>query len=128
MLENRFFAGVIAGIPISLLCLGYVAVRRDVVVQRFTEIGGSDALSPGAAAALAFIAAAAIGPGLGLAGAVVYGWLPSEGAYIALAVVLATLLSVAAVASRTPLTVEKVVLNCAVAIALGVVAPRLVAG
>jgi hypothetical protein len=43
-------------------------------------------------------------------------------------VVLATLFSVAALAARTPMMVEQVVLNCAVAIALGTFAPRLVAG
>lgn len=128
MLNNPFLAGVIAGIPISLLCLGYVAVRRDEVVRLFTEGSGSEALSPGAATALAFGAAACIGPGLGLLAAFVHGWLPSEGAYVALALALATLFSVAAVASRTPLMVEKVVLNFAVAIALGVVAPRLIGG
>jgi len=128
MFENRFLASAIAGIPISLLCLGYVAARRDAVVHLFTEGDGSASLSPGAAAALAFVAAACIGPGLGLIAALVRGWLPSEGAFLALAVVLATLFSVAAVASRTPIMVEKVVLNCAVVIALGIVAPRLVAG
>lgn len=128
MLDNRFLAGVIAGIPISLLCLGYVAVRRDEMVALFTEGGGSEALSPAAASVLALVAAACIGPGLGLLAAFVHGWLPSEAAYTALALGLATLLSVVAVASRTPLMVEKVVLNYAVAIALGVVAPRLVAG
>ena len=127
MLNNPFLAGAIAGIPISLLCLGYVAVRRDEVVRLFTE-GGSEALSPGAATAIAFGAAACIGPGLGLLAAFVHGWLPSESAYVALALALATLFSVAAVASRTPLMVEKVVLNYAVAIALGVVAPRLIVG
>ena len=128
MLENRFLVGVIAGIPISLLCLGYVAARRDRVVAVFTEGGGSEGLSRAAASALAFGAAACIGPGLGLLAAFVYGWLPSEGAYVALALGLATLFSVVAVASRTPLVVEKVVLNYTVAIVLGVVAPRLVIG
>jgi hypothetical protein len=128
MLDNRFLAGAIAGIPISLLCLAYVAVRRDAVVALFTEGGGSEVLSPGVATGLAFGTAALIGPGLGLAAALVHGWLPSEGAYVAVALGLATLLSVVAVASRTPLMVEKVVLNYAVAIALGVVAPRLIVG
>ena len=128
MFESRLLASVVAGIPVSLLCLAYVAVRRDEVVRLFTEADTSGALSPGAATALAFFVAAAIGPGLGLASAVVYSWLPSEGLYLALALGLATLFTVAAVATRTPLMAEKVVLNFAVAIALGVVAPRLVAG
>jgi hypothetical protein len=44
-----------------------------------------------------------------------------------LAAARAGALSVLAIVSRIPLMVEKVVLNCAVAIALCVVAPRLVA-
>jgi len=127
MFENRLLAGMVAGLPISLLCLGYVAVRRDEVVLLLTE-GSSDALSPGTATGLAVVAAASIGPAHGLAAAVVHGWLPSEGSYLALAVVLATLLSVAAVVARTPMMVEKIVLNYAVAIMLGFVAPRLAAG
>jgi hypothetical protein len=127
MLENRILAGIVAGIPISLLCLAYVALRRDHVVALFAGGEGPEALSPPAASALAFGTAAAIGPALGLLAALVYGWLPSEGAYVALALGLATLLSVVALASRTPLMVEKVVLNCAVALMLGIVAPRLVA-
>lgn len=34
MFENPFIAGAIPGIPVSLLCLGYVLVRRDEVVRR----------------------------------------------------------------------------------------------
>lgn len=127
MLENRFLVWVIAGIPISLLCLGYVALRRDTVMALLTAGDGSEALPPAAASALAFGTAAAIGPGLGLLAALVYGWLPSEATYTTLALGLATLLSVVALASRTPLMVEKVVLNYVVALVLAVVAPRLVA-
>jgi hypothetical protein len=127
MFENRFVAGVAAGIPISLLCLGYLAVRRNEVVRLFAE-GGSDALSPAAATALAVVAAAAVGPGFGLVATVVRGWMPSDASYLALAAMLATLFSVAAVIARTPMMVEKVVLNYAVALMLGFVAPRLVAG
>jgi hypothetical protein len=127
MFENRVLVGIIAGIPISLLCLAYVALRRDTVVALFAGGDGSDALSPTAASALAFGTAAAIGPGLGLLAALVYAWLPSEGAFVALALGVATLLSVLAVASRTPLMAEKIVLNYVVALMLGVLAPRLVA-
>jgi hypothetical protein len=126
MLENRFLVGIVAGIPISLLCLGYVALRRDAVVAQFAAGDGSEALSPQAASALVFGTAVAIGPGLGLLAAFVHGWLPSEAAYTALAIGLATLLSVVALASRTPMMLEKIVLNCAVALLLGVLAPRLV--
>jgi hypothetical protein len=126
--DNRLLAAVIACIPVSMLCLGYVVARRDRVARAFVEADRSASLSPGAAEALAFLIAASIGPGLGVAAAVAWGLLPSEGAYVVLAAALAAVLSVVALVSRTPLMVEKVVLNCAVAIALCVVAPRLAAG
>lgn len=126
MFESRVLASVIAGIPISLVCLGYVAVRRDEVVRLFSE-GGSDALDPRAATALALVAAVSVGPGLGLAAGFVQSWLPSQESYLAVAVALAVLLSLAAIATRTPMMVEKLVLNGAVMFALGFVAPRLVA-
>jgi hypothetical protein len=47
--------------------------------------------------------------------------------YIALAFGLATLMSLGALVSRTPMTPEKIVLNYAVALMLGLVATRLVA-
>lgn len=128
MFENRFVAGVVAGLPVSLLCLGYLAVRRDAVVAMFTDGGGSDALSPQAAASLAVAAAIAVGPGLGLLAAVVWGWVPEAGTYLAMALILATLFSVAAVVTRTPMAAEKIVLNYAVALMLGFVAPRLAVG
>jgi len=128
MIESHLLAGVVAGIPISLLCLAYVAVRRDAVVALFAEGGGSKALSPGVATGLAFGTVAAIGPGLGMAAALVHGWLPSVAAHTTLALSLATLLSVVAVAFRTSLLVEKIALNDAVAIDLDVVAPRPVVG
>lgn len=127
MFDNRLVAGMVAGIPISLLCLGYIAVRHDHVVRLFAEGGSPDALSPQAATALAVAAALAVGPGLGLAAAVARGWVPSGEAYLAMALAIATLLSIAAVAARTPMTAEKVVLNYAAAIMFGVVAPRFLA-
>ncbi len=123
MFDNRFVAGFVAGVPISLLCLAYVLLRRDAVVAMFTN--GSDALSSEAATVLTFSTAVLIGPTLGLLAAFVYGVLPSRNTYLGIAFVLATLMSLAAVASRTPLTAEKVVLNYSVALALGVLMPRL---
>lgn len=127
MFESRVLATVVAGIPISLMCLAYLAVRREQVVLLFTEGSGSEALTPTAATVLAVLTAVAIGPGLGLAAAFVRGWMPSDTVYIALAFGLATLMSLAALAARAPMTGEKIVLNYAVALMLGLVATGLVA-
>jgi hypothetical protein len=85
-------------------------------------------MSPTAATALAFATATCIGPGLGLLAALVRGWVPSDGAYFALAAALATLVSVAPIAARTPLMVEKIALNYAVTLVLGLAVPLLAAG
>ncbi len=125
MIENRLLAGAVSGLPISLLCLAYVLVRREAVVAAFTA--GPDAMPAGAATALAFGTAIFMGPALGVAASLVLEQMPSETSYLGLALALATLMTVAAIAQRTPLMVEKVVLNYAVALVLGVGIPRLLA-
>lgn len=127
MFENRFLAGVLAGLPVSLLCIGYVLARREAVVAAVLDGADSQAFSPDAAAVLMLFAGAAIGPGLGLLAALVYGIVPSEQVYLGLALVLATAFSLAAVATHTPMAVEKVVLNYTVAACLGLLLPQLVA-
>jgi len=127
MFDNRFLAGVVAGLPVSLLCLGYLLARRDHVLAVLTEGGGSGSLPPDVATVLLVGAGLAIGPGLGLAAAAVYGLAPSEQLYVGLALVLATLFTVGAIAARTPMAAEKIVLNYAVAGCLGLLMPRLLA-
>ncbi len=126
MIESRVLAGAVVGLPISLLCLAYAALRREATVAVF-EGSGSDALSPQAATVLVFATATFIGPALGIAAALVYGWVPADVPWLGLALGLATLMSVLALATRMPLTVEKVVLNYAVALILGGALPRLIA-
>ncbi len=125
MIENRFLAGLVAGIPISALCLAYVAVRRDAVVELFTAGQGEAAVSSEATTLAVIAGSIAIGPALGLLAAGVRGFLPSETSYVALAFGLATVMTVAALAMRTPMAVEKSVLNYAVAGSLGLLLPRL---
>ena len=125
MIDNRYLAGLAAGIPISLVCLAYVLLRRDAVVEAFTS-GGGGTMSTGAATALAIAAAVCIGPGLGLAAAFVYGLIGAQLQYVLLAFGLATLMSVAALVSRTPLMIEKMVLNYVVAVTLGLLMPWLI--
>jgi hypothetical protein len=124
VIDNRYLAGLAAGIPISLVCLAYALLRRDAVVEAFTS-GGGGTMSTGTATALAIAAAVCIGPGLGLAAAVVYGLIGAQQQYALLAFGLATLMSVAALVSRTPLMIEKIALNYVVALTLGLLMPWL---
>ena len=66
-----------------------------------------------------------MGPLLGLLAALVFGWLPSRTAYLGLALGLATLMSIAAIASRTPMMGAKIVLNYVVALTFGLLLPRM---
>ena len=125
MFENRFLAGIVAGLPVSLLCVAYLVARRDAVLAVLTEGTDTSTLSPEAWTALMLAAGVVIGPALGFLAAFVYGAVPSDHVYLALAFVLATAFSLAAVATHTPMAVEKVVLNYAVAVCLGLVLPRL---
>jgi hypothetical protein len=126
MIENHYLAGVVAGVPISLLCLAYLLLRRDAVVKVFSS--GDNPMPEQAATVLAFGMAVFVGPVLGLAAAFVFDWLDSEQQFALIAFSLATLLSVAALVSRTPLMIEKIVLNYAVAAALGLLMPGLIPG
>ncbi len=124
MIENRILAGAIVGIPISLVCLAYVLVRRETVVAAFTS--GADPMPADAASALAFGTAVFLGPVLGVAAGFVLDRMPSQEAYLGLALGAATLMSIAAIASHTPMPVEKIVLNYLVAAVFGLALPRLV--
>jgi len=105
----------------------YVLARRDAVVA--TVLGDADGstLSPAATTALMLGAAATIGPFLGLFAALVYGAMPSDQVYLALAFGMATVLTIAALLGHTPMMAEKTVLNYAVAASLGLLLPRLLA-
>ena len=54
MFESRFLAGIVAGLPISLLCVGYVLARRAAVVA--TMLDGADGATLSASAATALMA------------------------------------------------------------------------
>jgi hypothetical protein len=123
MIDDRYLAGLVAGIPLSFVSLAYVLLRRSAVVDAFATSGNG--MSTEAATVMAFATAVLYGPGLGLIAAAVYERMPSEQQYLLLAFGLATVMTVAALVSRTPLMVEKIVLNYAFAICLGLLMPWL---
>jgi hypothetical protein len=126
MIENHHLAGILAGSLISVLCLTYVVLRRELIVRVLA--GGDHSLPEAAATVLAFGAAAFVGPVLGIVAASVFDRMDSEPQYVLVAFGLATLMSANALASKTSLLGEKIVLNYALAVALGILMPRLIAG
>ncbi len=128
MSANRFVVGVAAGLVISAIGLVYAFVRKEQMVAMFMQADqDGKAMSAKAATWLPFASMLFMGPLLGLLAALVYGWLPSRTAYLGLALGLATLMSIAAVASRAPLMRSKIALNYIVALTFGLLLPRLAA-
>jgi len=129
MVTNRFVVGALAGLIISAAGMLYALMRREQMVQLFMQPGeGGEAMSASAATWMVYGSMLFVGPFLGLLAALVYGWLPSRTAYLALALGLATLMSIGAFVSRTPMVGPKVVLNYLVAVVFGILLPKLAAG
>jgi len=104
MLTNRFVAGAVAGVAVSAIGLAYALVRKDRMVAMFMQPDGEGAgMSAQAATWMLFGSMLFMGPCLGLLAALVYAWLPSRTAYLGLALGVATLMSIGAIVSRTPM-------------------------
>jgi hypothetical protein len=126
MFTNRFVVGVVVGLAISAIGLVYALLRKDQMMAMFMQAGEEGAaMSARAATWLLFGSMLFMGPFLGVLAALVYGWLPSRTAYLALALGLATLMSIGALVSRTPMMGAKVALNYLVALTFGLLLPRL---
>ena len=128
MAANRFVVGAVAGLAISAIGLVYALLRRDQMVAMFMQVDQEGAgMSAQAAKWTVFGSMLFMGPFLGLLAALVYGWLPSRAGYLGLALGLATVMSIGAVASRTPMMGAKIILNYLVALTFGLLLPRLAA-
>jgi len=126
MMNNRFVAGVVAGLAISAVGRIYSLVRKDKMVGLFMQGGeGEPAMSASAASWMLFGSMLFMGSFRGMLAALVYGWLPSRTAYLGLALGLATLMSIGVIVGRTPMMGAKIVMNYLVAIVFGVLLPRL---
>lgn len=124
---NRFVAGLVAGIPLALI--GVIAMLiwgRGMVasLKTSTDTGMTDDqwfyLMLGGIAAMPFL--------YGLISALIYGWIGSPQWFLGVALGLAVLMTVAAIATRTPLMGVKIVANFAVALAYGILIPLLTGG
>jgi hypothetical protein len=125
---NSFFAGILAGLPLSALGVTYVLVRFQAVAAVFREGDQEMAALTDASLRLMLIAMFGLAPLLlgGVAG-LVYGAVGTRHLFLGIALGLALLMSLWAVLSRTPMMGEKIVMNFAVALILGTLVP-LVAG
>jgi hypothetical protein len=127
MIENRFLAGILIGLPISVISVLYALVRREYVIAAMKAgDSSSSGLSDQAFFFLILASFVLVGPFLGVLSALVLGWVSSPSVFRTVALGLGGLMTVAAVASRTPMTAEKVVLNLLVAGGFGLLLPRLI--
>ncbi len=127
MIENRFLAGVLIGLPISALCLMYTFVRRDYVLAALRAGEAEGGLSDRTLFWLMMCGPAIIGPLLGLVAAALYGWI-SPSLYVKVALGMGALMTIGAVVGRTPMALEKIVLNLLVVGGFGWLLPRLAGG
>ena len=91
MMTNRFVAGVVAGLAISVVGLIYSLVRKDKMVGLFMRGGeGEPAMSASAASLILFGSMLFMGPFLGM---------------------LAALMSIGVIVGQTPRMGAKIVMN-----------------
>ena len=123
---SNFVSGLVAGLPLGVLGAIYSMARYEALVAVFQEGDAEMAAMGEGAMRLMLLAMFGLGPLLlgGVAG-LVYGAIGSQQTYLGLAVGIAIVASILAVAVRTPLMGDKIVMNFAVALLLGMLIPRL---
>jgi hypothetical protein len=124
-MNNKILAGLVAGVPLAVVLLVYMLLRGKALVAVISSQGGSTRMSEKLMYYLflgTFILAAL---GFGALSGVIYGRLGSRQMFLGLALGLATLFSILAFVSRTPLPWDKVFMNYAVGGMLGLLVPLL---
>jgi hypothetical protein len=125
---NRFLAAELAAVPIALLGVVYLLVAGRQFVRRMQAAGVDLAPLSDDQVYYLFLATFALAPFFfAVAAAVVYGWAGSAGLFLGVTVGLALLLSVVALATRTPLAGWKIAANFVVALGFGLLLPLLAA-
>jgi hypothetical protein len=119
-------SGVIAALPLSALGITYVLTRFQTVAGAFREGDQEMASVTDASLRLMLLAMFGLGPLLlgGVAG-LVYSAVGTRPLFLGIALGLASLMSIWAVLSRTPMMSEKIVMNFAAALILGTLVPLL---
>ena len=126
MFSSRLIAGLVASIPLAMVMVVYWLVRSREFIAVLTQNGSVGEITNGQARGLFLGMFVLMAFGFGLASSFVYGWIGSKSTYLGLALGLATVFSVLAIISRTPLPWDKVFMNFAVAGVLGFLIPFLV--
>lgn len=123
---NNVFSGLAAALPLSAMGAVYALIRFEPLADLFREGDAEMAAVGEGPIHLMLMAMFGLGPILfgGIAG-LVYGAISSRQAYLALALGLAVLMTIWAFLSRTPMMTDKIIMNFAVALILGLLVPHL---
>lgn len=128
MIASRPLAGLIAGLPLAALLIVYILARGRAMGDVMKSTSPEFARLSDAQMTLVLLAMfAGMALFLGLVSGVVYGLVRTPELFRAVALGLAVLMTAAAVLTRTPMMVDKIVANFAVAIVLGGLVPVLAA-
>lgn len=124
---NNIQAGLLAAVPVSALGILYMLWRGKAMVEMVLS-GSTDAEAMSDQAWFyLMLGALALAPFVfGLLSALVYGWVGNQRSFRLLALGLAVLFSVLALTSKTPMRVDKIVMNFVVALDFGLLVPYLV--
>ena len=123
---NPYFASLIIAIPLSALGVLYMKFGGKKLVEMLKNGSEDNNLSDQQWTYL-FLGAFALTPFvLGIAASAVFGLITNVGYYQALVLGLGVLFSILAWVSKTPLPLEKTVMNLLVAIGFGLILPLVV--
>ena len=125
MMNNTVLAGLVAGGLLALVFVAYLLVRGSAFVDLLRADGEMERIP---AKTLRWICLGCfVGAALlwGTIAGLIYGWIDSSQLFFALALGLATLASILAFVTRTPMRYDKVFMNFAVAGVLGIIIPLL---
>jgi hypothetical protein len=120
----KVLVGVLAGLPLAGAFIVYFLLRGKTFVALMKSTDTSFASKTDQQVFVMFLASFAFGAlFLGAIAGLVYSWVGSPNSFLGLAVGLAVLMSILAVVTRTPMTVDKIFMNFAVAGVLGYLIP-----
>jgi hypothetical protein len=124
---NSFVSGLVAGLPLSALGVIYSMLRFEGLADLFREGDAEMAAMGEGPMRLMLLAMFGLGPLFlgGIAG-LVYGAIGSQQTYLVLAIGIATIASILALLSRTPMMSDKIIMNYIVAVTLGLLIPHMI--
>lgn len=124
-MENKIVAGLVAGIPLSVVMVVYMLVRGRALVRLIMSDGDTGGMSEQQWHIIFLVTLALMPLGFGALAGWIYSLVGSGQTFLYIGLGAATLFSILALISRTPMALDKIVLNFAVGGLLGWLVPLL---